>query len=205
MEIEGEGCVPEGRGRGGAAAAAAPGMSAGMAAADPNQRHHLACQKRYGPNAQFDGGDSCECKDGFVQVPSFVFMFGYRFAYIVSAPPVKEGKTPLLDLLSRTPCARAPWGGAGARCSGRLGVEKKESAQDILSKRGFRPSLTGEFRVEFCTDVCFRTCIQTYSCGDMWRHVTQGAEGSCVAQAPQAAPGAARGQHAEWDAQCAQM
>ena len=71
VEVEEQGCVPAGRagGRGGSGSGGAAAVGAGGAAgADANQnRHHLACQQHFGPHAQFDGVDSCECKDGFSQ------------------------------------------------------------------------------------------------------------------------------------------
>jgi hypothetical protein len=72
VEVEGQGCVPAGR-SGAAGGAGAGGKGAAASGADPNQKHHVTCQQMFGPHAQFDGVDSCECKDGFSQVlPSVV-------------------------------------------------------------------------------------------------------------------------------------
>ena len=68
VEVDGQGCVPAGRG-GAAGGAGASGKGAAQGA-DPNQKHHATCQQMFGPHAQFDGVDSCECKDGFSQVLS---------------------------------------------------------------------------------------------------------------------------------------
>ncbi|MGB1598028.1 MAG: hypothetical protein ACPIOQ_35050, partial [Promethearchaeia archaeon] len=132
VEVEEQGCVPAGRagGRGGSGSGGAAAVGAGGAAgADANQnRHHLACQQHFGPHAQFDGVDSCECKDGFSQGAD---------GLCVPDAPAKAGAAGTRGGGGAGGAGRAQFAEFDAQCAQLVANSEFDGVSDCRCKQGF--------------------------------------------------------------------